>query len=145
MYRYAEKAPGLMISLYQSDLNRTDAQDGDIAKDRFERLVQDVAHLVLEILSSHKRIQQIFPEHALERDNLSTGSANGRVDVERFPQVIDRVRSRLRSNIEQDTHADCQLTEEDDGDQFISLRPQTGAKSTVCQYTSRKSSLLSLT
>lgn len=83
-----------------------DLQNCDVAKDRFERLVQDVAHLVFKVLRRNKRIEQISPEHAFERDNLPARSTDRRVDVESFPQVVDGVRTRLSSHIKQYTNAD---------------------------------------
>lgn len=65
------------------------AQNRNVAKDRLERLVQNVAHLVLEVLRRDERVEQILPKHPLERDNLPTRSANRRVDVERFPEMVD--------------------------------------------------------
>lgn len=33
--------------------NRVDVQDSNISKDRFQRLVEDIGHLVLKILGGH--------------------------------------------------------------------------------------------
>ena len=54
----------------------SNSQHRDITEDRFEWFIKDVTHLVLEILRSDKRIQQVLPEHALESDNLATGATN---------------------------------------------------------------------
>ena len=77
-------------------------QHSDIAEDRFERLVQDIAHLVLEVLRRDKRVEQVLPEHAFQSDNLATGTSDRRVDVECFPEMVDRVWSRLSAYVKQD-------------------------------------------
>lgn len=95
------------------------SQDSDITKYRFKRLIpviqhyywvmklnlQDVGHFVFEVLSSNQWVEQISPKHAFESDNLSAGSTNGRIDIKSFPQVVNRIGSRLSSDIEEDTHA----------------------------------------
>jgi hypothetical protein len=49
--------------------------------------------------------QQILPKHAFERDDLSAGTADRRVDIKRFPQVVDGVWAGLGANVKQ--YANC--------------------------------------
>ena len=71
---------------------------GDISKDRLERLVQDVRHLVLEVLCGDEWIEQLLAlvDHGMD---LSTASAEVRVVVERLPQMVDSFVSRFGTSI----------------------------------------------
>jgi hypothetical protein len=85
-------------------------QNSDPAKSRLQRLIQDIAHLVLDyhtsrmlalripsregehgttILSSDQRIDQISPIETFERYNLPTCSTTIWFQVECLPQMID--------------------------------------------------------
>jgi len=75
------------------------SQDGDIPKYTLQGLVEDIAHLVLKVLSRNERIDQVLPEGTFESDDLATGATDRRVDVERFPEVVDRVWSGLGADI----------------------------------------------
>lgn len=58
-------------------------QDRDEPKDALERLVENVGHLVLEVLRRDERVlEQRRPVPALERDDLAAGAAHFRVEVE---------------------------------------------------------------
>lgn len=63
---------------------------------------QNVRHLVLEVLSRNKRVQQLLTtlNHGV---NLSTASTEVRIVVERFPQVVDRLAAWLRTRIDENT------------------------------------------
>jgi hypothetical protein len=102
--RYAENAPGLSISSYPP-IRSINLQHRDIPKDTLKRLVEDIAHLVLKVLRRDERVDEVSPKHALERDNLAARAADRRIDVERFPQVIDAVGTGLRADVEEDTDA----------------------------------------
>lgn len=73
-----------------------------------ERLIQDIAHLVLEILARHQRIEQVYAEFALHRFNLAARASDVRVRVERLPQVVQRVAAGPRADVEQDAHVRVQ-------------------------------------
>ena len=61
---------------------------GDVAEHTLQRLVQDVRHLVLEVLRSHKRVEQLATtlNHGVD---FTTASAKVRVVVKGLPQVVD--------------------------------------------------------
>lgn len=89
-----------------------DTQDSNVSKNRLQRLVKDVGHLVFEVLSSHEGVEQVLPEHAFQSDDLATRSTDRRVDVKCLPEVIDRIGSGLSTDIKQDTHA-CVISTSD--------------------------------
>jgi hypothetical protein len=77
--RYAEKAPGLNKISYRFqhfEIELFNLQYSDIPKDTLQRLVQDIAHLVLKVLSSDERVDEVPPKHPLERDNLAACTAD---------------------------------------------------------------------
>jgi hypothetical protein len=84
-------------------------QNGDITKDRFQRLIKDIRHLVLEILSCNERVEEILPEQTLECDDFSTCPTDRRVDIESFPEMVDRVWARLGSDVKEDAYANSQF------------------------------------
>ena len=61
-------------------------QDAHVAKGTLERLVEDVADLVLKILYGHQRIEQLLPSDAQHGVNLATGPTEILVIVECLPQ-----------------------------------------------------------
>ena len=64
-------------------------QDRDEAEGRLQRLVEDVAHLVLEVLRRDQRVDQVLAagaEHGL--DLAASAGAHG-LEVEGLPQVVD--------------------------------------------------------
>ncbi|RCI08911.1 hypothetical protein L249_4922, partial [Ophiocordyceps polyrhachis-furcata BCC 54312] len=77
-------------------------QHGNIAEDGLERLVEDIAHLVLEVLRRHQRVQQVRPQLALHRLNLAAGAGHVGVGIEGLPQVIEGVAPRSRADVEED-------------------------------------------
>jgi hypothetical protein len=88
---------------HNPDESHSHSQNRDVTKDTLERLVQDITHLVLKVLGRDEGVEQVTPEQALERDDLSASSSDRRVDVEGFPEVIDTVRAGLGTDVEQDT------------------------------------------
>ncbi|RDA85125.1 hypothetical protein CP532_1559 [Ophiocordyceps camponoti-leonardi (nom. inval.)] len=69
-------------------------QHRDIAEDGLERLVEDVAHLVLKVLRRHQRVQKVRPQLALHRLDLAAGA--GHVGV------VEGVAPRSRADVEED-------------------------------------------
>jgi hypothetical protein len=55
--------------------------------------------------SDEPRVKQCLAVFALESDDLATGATNVRVNVECFPEVVDRARARSRADVEEDTDA----------------------------------------
>ncbi|RDA92146.1 hypothetical protein CP533_5577 [Ophiocordyceps camponoti-saundersi (nom. inval.)] len=60
-------------------------QNGDVAEDGLERLVEDVAHLVLKILRCYQRVEQVRPQLSLHRLDLAAGAGHVGVGVEGLP------------------------------------------------------------
>lgn len=60
---------------------------------------------VLTVLRGHQRIEQVLPVLSLQCDNLSTGSTAVRLEVERLPEVVDRRRGGVGSDVEEDADA----------------------------------------
>ena len=85
-------------------------QDRNEAEGRFEGLVQDITHLVLEILSSNKRVQQVLPSRPQHSLNLTTGTSTHRLQIERLPEVVDGVFARFRTRIDENTDVRVQDT-----------------------------------
>ena len=51
-----------------------------------------------------KRIQELLPVFAFERDNFSASTPDIRVDVERLPQMINRAGARHRTDVQKDAN-----------------------------------------
>ena len=66
-------------------------------------LIQNIRHLVLETLSRNEGVNQIPPILFSGRHDLPTRTADVRVDIERFPQVVYRHWTRHSTYIEQNT------------------------------------------
>lgn len=86
-------------------------QYGDEAECRLQRLVQDIAHLVLKILSRNERVEELFAvlQHGLD---LTTGTCAHRLDIESLPQLVDRIAARLCSSIDEHTDIGFQYSAE---------------------------------
>ena len=71
-----------------------------------QRLVKNVGHLVLEILSSNQRVEQLATalDHGMD---FTTASTEMRIVVESFPQVVDRLPAGFGTRVNQD--ADLRL------------------------------------
>lgn len=74
----------------------------DIAEHRLKRLVQDVRHLVLEVLRRYKRVKKAKPPLAFACLNFSSCACYVRVRVECLPEIIQRLGSWLRSYVQKD-------------------------------------------
>jgi hypothetical protein len=79
-------------------------EHSDIPKDALKGLVQDIAHLVFEVLRGDERVDQVDAELAFEGNDLAARAADIRVDVERLPEVVDRRRAGHGPHVKQ--HAD---------------------------------------
>ena len=79
-------------------------QHGDVSERRFQRLVQDVTDLVLEVLTSDERVDQIAPASSKHSMNLTTSATQILVVIEAFPKRKQRLGTRLSTSIKQDTH-----------------------------------------
>lgn len=77
-------------------------QHGDIAKGRFQRLIQDIRDLVLEILCSDERVEQVLPALTQHGVNLAASTTEILVIVEGLPKGEERFGTWFRSGIEQD-------------------------------------------
>ena len=88
------------------------SQDCDVPEDTLQRLIQYIAHLVLEILRRHDWIEQMPPEDAFKSDDLPTRATNRRIYVESFPEVIDGVRTGLGADVKE--NADAKVDSLDD-------------------------------
>ena len=69
-----------------------------LAKTTFKRFIEDIGHFVFKVLSRNKRVQKLLSslDHGV---NLSTSTTKVRIIVERFPKVVDRFVTRLRTGI----------------------------------------------
>ena len=80
----------------------------DVSKDGLEWLVENVGHLVLEVLGSDERVEEVFAEFALLSTNLTTSAGDVGVCVEGLPQVVQRGATGTSSDIEQDADVGVQ-------------------------------------
>lgn len=79
-------------------------QDSNIAKDTLQWLIQDIRHLVLEVLGGDEWVEQVDSPLALHSLDFTTSSRDVGVGVEGLPEVVQRVAARLRTDVEQDAH-----------------------------------------
>ena len=77
-------------------------QDADVAEGALERLVQDVADLVLEVLGGDERVDQLLPALAQHGVDLAAGAAEVLVVVESLPEREQRLGPGLGAGVEQD-------------------------------------------
>ena len=84
----------------------------DEAKGRLERLVEDVAHLVLEVLRRDQRVDELLAgaQHDLD---LAAGAAAHRLEIEGLPELVDRVLAGLGAGV--DEHADVRFKDRAEG------------------------------
>jgi hypothetical protein len=75
----------------------------EIRKEDSQRLIQNIRHLILEILSRNERINQIPPILSLERHDLPTRTPNIRVYIKCLPEMVYRHRTGFGTDIEEDT------------------------------------------
>jgi len=64
-------------------------QDGNITKDRLERLVKNVGHLVLKVLGGDQGRQQLTASTTQHGTNLSTSASDVGVEIEGLPEMVD--------------------------------------------------------
>jgi hypothetical protein len=83
-------------------------QDSDVAKDRFKRLVEDIGHLVLEILRCNERVKQTKPRFALAGLDLASSTSYGRVGIEGFPEMVERLGVGLGPDIQENAYVGVQ-------------------------------------
>ena len=71
-------------------------------------LTENVGHLILEVLCGDQGVEQLTAtlDHSM---NFTTASAKVGIVIECFPQVVDRLATRLGSRIDED--ADFRLIE----------------------------------
>src|ERR1700679_604219 len=78
-------------------------EDGHITKATLKRLVQNIRHLVFEVLCGDKWVEQ-FPALIDHGVNFTAATAEVRVIVECLPKIIDGLVSRFRTSIKKDTN-----------------------------------------
>ena len=81
----------------------SEMKEGDEGKDS-QRLVENIGHFVLKVLSRDERVQKIESVFALECHNLSARATDIRVDIEGLPQVVDTRRARHSTDIEENAN-----------------------------------------
>lgn len=79
-------------------------------KGGFERLVQNVAHLILEILGCNQWVQQILAAGTQHGLNFTASATAHGFQVECLPQVIDGIAARASTSIEKDADVGIQDT-----------------------------------
>jgi hypothetical protein len=61
----------------------------NVAEDGLGRLVENVRHLVLEVLRRDERVQQLLPTSGFEGSDLATGTSDVGGKIENFPELVD--------------------------------------------------------
>lgn len=79
-------------------------QNGNIAKDGLKRLVENIRHLVFEVLRRNQRIEQAEPPLTFPGYDLPARAGDAGVGVEGLPEVIQRVVAGLGPDVEQNAH-----------------------------------------
>jgi hypothetical protein len=72
----------------------------DVPEDGFQRLVENIGHLVLEVLGCDERIQKTEPGFALGGDDFAGSACDAGVVVEGFPEVVECGCAGLRADVE---------------------------------------------
>jgi hypothetical protein len=76
-------------------------EDRDVAEGALEGLVEDVGHLVLEVLSSNEGVQEALATHGVDLAGATTEVV---VVVERLPEVVDGLVAGLGASIDEDAN-----------------------------------------
>jgi hypothetical protein len=78
-------------------------EDRHITKATLKWLVQNIRHLVFEVLCCDKWVEQ-FPALIDHGVNFTAATAEVRVIIECLPKIIDGLVSRFRTSINKDTN-----------------------------------------
>lgn len=104
--RSERPSPILIILQRQVPVRREGSrQHRDVPKDGLGWLIQDVAHLVLEVLSCDQWVEQSLAEAPATfrvSADLATGAGDVGVQVEGLPEVIDGFGLGARTGVEED-------------------------------------------
>lgn len=71
-------------------------------------------HFVFKVLGGDQRVEQVFGARALHWFDLSTSTCHIGVEIERFPELVDRGGSRTGANVQK--HTDTRV---DDGSEGV--------------------------
>ena len=74
-------------------------EDGDVAEAALEGLVEDVGHLVLEVLGGNEGVEELL---AADGVDLTAAATEVLVVVESLPEVVDGLVAGLGASIDQD-------------------------------------------
>ncbi|KAG6823132.1 hypothetical protein H0H92_011284 [Tricholoma furcatifolium] len=78
-------------------------EDKYVPEGRLKQLMEDIAHLVLEVLRHDERVHEIRAPAALERHDLAVCAGDVGVDVECLREVVYRYWDGLGADVEEDT------------------------------------------
>lgn len=76
-------------------------QHTDIPKSTFQRFIQNIGDLILEVLHGHQGVKKLAPSITQHCMNLSASTTEVTVVVERFPEGQEGFAARLRPCIDQ--------------------------------------------
>lgn len=79
-------------------------QDGNEAKGGLERLVEDVTHLVLKVLSGDERVDEVLAARAQHGLDFTAGAGAHGFEIEGLPQMVNGATAGLGTSV--DKHAD---------------------------------------
>lgn len=77
-------------------------EHSDVPEYRLKRLVEDVGHLVLEVLRRHQRVEEVRSKFTLHCFDLTASARHVRIRVECLPQMVQRGTTRTSTDIEKD-------------------------------------------
>lgn len=78
-------------------------KDSDITKNALQRFVEDIGHLVFEVLSGNERVKEVGSIFALECNNFAVCTADVGVDIECLPKMVYGGGPWHGADIEEDT------------------------------------------
>ena len=76
----------------------------DESEHALERLIEDITHFILKVLSRHEGVEQILAESAFHGNNFPASAGDIRVEIEGFPKMIERISARTGATIEENAN-----------------------------------------
>src|ERR1700737_2895660 len=103
----------VVLKCYVSVCRECTWQDRDESKDTFEGFIENITHLVLEILGCDEGIQEIPSIGSFHGDDFTTGACDVGIKIESFPEMVEGFSTGTGTTIEKD--ADIGLEDRTEG------------------------------
>ena len=103
---FLERTLAVLVIL-QSNVSiggESSGQDGNETKGRLKRLIENVAHLVLKVLSSNQGVHKVLATSSQHGLDFTTGASAHGFKVKRLPEVVDGVATGASTSVDKDAN-----------------------------------------